>query len=157
MALHRRGDGICMPVRRAGDGRTVVKSRAIGAEFAADQGEMAFAAVDFALVGDHAELAVAGLDAALAGADDVALVAQPVADQLGNGQDEEAVLRQNGIKSGTRAISPSSRMISQMTPEGLRPAMRARSTEASVWPARTRTPPLRARSGKTWPGRARSV
>jgi hypothetical protein len=51
---------------------------------------------------------------------------------------------------------PSSRMISQMTPAGVRPAMRARSTEASVWPARTRTPPRRARSGKTWPGRARS-
>ncbi len=36
-----------------------------------------------------------------------------------------------------RAISPSSRMISQMTPAGVRPARRARSTEASVWPART--------------------
>ena len=55
------------------------------------------------------------------------------------------------------AIAPSSRMISQMTPEGLSPARRARSTEASVWPARTSTPPLRARSGKTWPGRTRSV
>ena len=43
---------------------------------------------------------------------------------------------------------PSSFMISQMTPAGMRPAMRARSTEASVWPARTSTPPLRARSGK---------
>ncbi len=53
-------------------------------------------------------------------------------------------------------MEPSSFMISQMTPAGMRPAMRARSTEASVWPARTRTPPLRARSGKTWPGRARS-
>ena len=36
------------------------------------------------------------------------------------------------------------------------PARRARSTEASVCPARTRTPPLRARSGNMWPGRARS-
>ena len=34
--------------------------------------------------------------------------------------------------------------------------MRARSTAASVWPARTSTPPSRARSGKMWPGRARS-
>ena len=34
--------------------------------------------------------------------------------------------------------------------------MRARSTAASVCPARTSTPPERARSGKTWPGRARS-
>ena len=34
--------------------------------------------------------------------------------------------------------------------------MRARSTEASVCPARTSTPPLRARSVYTCPGRARS-
>src|SRR6266850_2869810 len=34
--------------------------------------------------------------------------------------------------------------------------MRARSTAASVWPARTNTPPGRARSGNVWPGRARS-
>ncbi len=52
---------------------------------------------------------------------------------------------------------PSSLMISQMTPAGTMPAMRARSTEASVWPARTSTPPLRARSGKMCPGRARSL
>ena len=31
-----------------------------------------------------------------------------------------------------------------------------RSTVASVWPARTRTPPSRARSGKRWPGIAKS-
>ena len=43
-----------------------------------------------------------------------------------------------------------------MTAAGARPASRARSTEPSVWPARTSTPPARARSGKTWPGRARS-
>ena len=30
------------------------------------------------------------------------------------------------------------------------------STAASVWPARTSTPPSRARSGKTWPGVAMS-
>ena len=51
---------------------------------------------------------------------------------------------------------PSSFMISQITPAGVSPAMRARSTAASVWPARTSTPPSRARSGKMWPGRARS-
>jgi hypothetical protein len=48
-------------------------------------------------------------------------------------------------------------MISQMTPAGVRPAIRARSTAASVWPARTSTPPGRARSGNMWPGRAKSV
>ena len=36
------------------------------------------------------------------------------------------------------------------------PARRARSTEPSVWPVRTSTPPLRARMGKTWPGLTRS-
>ena len=43
---------------------------------------------------------------------------------------------QYGIRSGTRAIVPSSFMISQTTPAGFRPARRARSTAASVWPAR---------------------
>ena len=51
---------------------------------------------------------------------------------------------------------PSSFMISQMTPAGLRPASRARSTEPSVCPARRSTPPSRARRGKMWPGRTRS-
>src|SRR6266851_3304907 len=56
---------------------------------------------------------------------------------------------QNSMSWGTRAMVPSSFMISQMTPAGLNPAMRARSTEASVWPARTRTPPVRARSAES--------
>ena len=52
---------------------------------------------------------------------------------------------------------PSSFMISQITPAGVSPASRARSTLASVWPARTSTPPSRARSGNMCPGRARSA
>ncbi len=59
-------------------------------------------------------------------------------------------------RSGIRAMVPSSFMISQMTPAGVRSARRARSTEPSVCPVRTRTPPLRARSGNTWPGVTRS-
>ena len=51
---------------------------------------------------------------------------------------------------------PSSFMISQMTPAGYNPASLARSTTASVCPARTRTPPGRALMGNTWPGRAMS-
>ena len=58
----------------------------------------------------------------------------------------------NTSSCGRRAIVPSSFMISQMTPAGASPASRARSTAASVWPARSSTPPGRARSGKTWPG-----
>ena len=64
---------------------------------------------------------------------------------------------QYGTRSGTRAIVPSSFMISQTTPAGFRPASRARSTAASVCPARWSTPPSRARSGKTWPGWTRSL
>ncbi len=59
-------------------------------------------------------------------------------------------------RSGTRAIVPSSFMISQITPDGLRPARRARSTAASVCPVRSSTPPSLALSGKTWPGWTRS-
>ena len=47
---------------------------------------------------------------------------------------------------------PSSFMISQITAAGYRPALRAISTDASVWPARTSVPPSRAISGKMWPG-----
>ena len=56
-----------------------------------------------------------------------------------------------------RAIVPSAFIISQRTAAGLRPARRARSIDASVWPARTSTPPASARSGNMWPGRARSA
>ena len=44
-----------------------------------------------------------------------------------------------------------------MTPTGGRPASRQRSTAASVWPERISTPPSRAISGKTWPGRTKSA
>jgi hypothetical protein len=53
----------------------------------------------------------------------------------------------NRVSSGTRAIVPFSFMISQITPAGYSPAIRARSTAASVCPVRTSTPPARAFSG----------
>ena len=59
-------------------------------------------------------------------------------------------------RSGIRAIVPSSFMTSQITAAGFRPASREMSTAASVWPARTSTPPSRATSGKTWPGETMS-
>src|SRR5579884_3634538 len=62
----------------------------------------------------------------------------------------------NAWSSGSLAMVPSSFMISQSTPAGYRPARAARSTAASVWPARRRTPPGVARRGNTWPGRERS-
>ncbi len=56
------------------------------------------------------------------------------------------------MRSGTRAIVPSSFITSQITPAGVRPARRARSTLASVWPVRSSTPPSFARRGNMWPG-----
>ena len=56
------------------------------------------------------------------------------------------------INSGMRAMVPSSLMISQITAAGIRPHICAKSTPASVWPARTSTPPFCARKGKIWPG-----
>ena len=47
-------------------------------------------------------------------------------------------------------------MTSQITPAGIEPARRARSTLASVWPVRSSTPPGLAFSGLTWPGWTRS-
>ena len=49
--------------------------------------------------------------------------------------------RQNSAKSGARAMAPSSLTISQITPAGYTSARTARSTAASVWPRRSRTPP----------------
>ena len=66
-------------------------------------------------------------------------------------------LRAKGTSSGSRAMVPSSRAISTMAAAGRSPASRARSTPASVCPARTSTPPGRARSGKTCPGRTKSA
>jgi len=61
-------------------------------EVATHQGEVALSAVDFRLVGDHAEFAVASLDAGFARAHDIALMAEAVTDELGDGEDAEAVL-----------------------------------------------------------------
>ena len=47
---------------------------------------------------------------------------------------------------------PSSFMISTITAAGAQPARRAKSTEASVCPARLNTPPGSAIRGKTCPG-----
>src|SRR5436190_14001560 len=60
-------------------------------------------------------------------------------------------LWQYAARSSARAIVPSSFWISQITPAGIRPARRARSTEASVCPVRSSTPPALALSGCTWP------
>src|SRR5208283_2692108 len=79
---------------------TGMDSGALGAEVAADERDVALAAVDLAFVSDHAEFAVAGLDAALAGANDVALVAQAVANELGDGEHLEAVLAAEGDEVG---------------------------------------------------------
>ena len=63
----------------------------------------------------------------------------------------------NTSRSGSRAIVPSSFMISQITEAGESPAIADRSQPASVWPARISTPPSCACSGKMWPGCTRSA
>ena len=55
-----------------------------------------------------------------------------------------------------RATVPSSSTTSPITATGGSPAIRARSTAASVCPARRNTPPSTARNGNTCPGRFRS-
>jgi len=52
------------------------------------------------------------------------LVGQTVLDELGDGEDGEGrgVLAKRSERSAMRAIEPSSFMISQMTPAGVRPA-----------------------------------
>ena len=51
---------------------------------------------------------------------------------------------------------PSSFMISQHRPHSFKPARRIRSTVASVWPSRSRTPFLLAIRGNIWPGLRKS-
>src|SRR5216683_3295626 len=58
----------------------------------------------------------------------------------------------NASKSGMRDMVPSVLISSVITPAGYSPARIARSTAASVWPARVSTPPSAARSGNVWPG-----
>ena len=58
----------------------------------------------------------------------------------------------NASSCGRRAMVPSSFIISTMTAAGARPAKRAKSTPASVCPARRKTPPGLATNGKMWPG-----
>ena len=62
-----------------------------------------------------------------------------------------------GGTSGTRDMLPSSLHISLSTPHSRRPASLQKSTEASVCPSRASTPPSRGRSGKTCPGRLKSL
>ena len=60
------------------------------------------------------------------------------------------------MSSGVRIMVPSSRMISQHRPHSFNPANRSRSTVASVWPLRSRTPFFLASRGNICPGRRKS-
>ena len=124
-------------------------------DLAADEREVRLAAQALA-VGDRCEVAVRRRQSYLCDALDELLVPPPVLDQVGDREQLDLVPLAERDEVGTRAIVPSSFMISQTTPAAFRPASRARSTAASVWPERSRTPPGRARSGNTWPGVARS-
>ena len=63
---------------------------------------------------------------------------------------------ESSINSEVRIIEPSPRIISQHTPHSLSPARRIKSTVASVWPSRSRTPLSLAISGNICPGLLKS-
>ena len=121
-------------------------------DLALDEGEMVLV-VDLRAEPDRAELAMLGRQQHLGLALDQLLGAAPIArsDPRRSRASARASV-QNSTRSGTRAIVPSSFMTSQITPAGVSPARRARSTDPSVWPARSSVPPGRARNGKTCPG-----
>ena len=60
------------------------------------------------------------------------------------------------LKSGKRAIEPSSFKTSIKTPEGAKPAKWAKSMAASVCPVLLKTPSFLAFNGKICPGRPKS-
>ena len=70
------------------------------AEIAFDQRQMALSAIDRAFVGDHAKCAVLGFDLAFTNAHNGAFMAQPVADQLGDGQNLQPVFLTEGNQVG---------------------------------------------------------
>ena len=74
---------------------------------------------------------------------------EAIANQVRDGQDAEVVLAAKASRSGIRAMVPSSFMISQMTPAGVEIGEPREVDRALGLPGATRTPPLRARSGKT--------
>ncbi len=80
--------------------------------------EIALDGLDVALVGKHAEVAVLGRQNAFGHAVDVALVRHTVADEVGYGDHLEVVDLAELDEVGTRAMEPSSFMISQMTRRG---------------------------------------
>jgi hypothetical protein len=80
-------------------------------------------------------------DRPLGDALDQLLGAAAVMDEVGDRADLEAVLVGEALEVGEPAIVPSCFMTSQITAAGVRPASAARSQQASVWPARTSTPP----------------
>jgi hypothetical protein len=106
-----------------------------------------FAAKD-ALKPNHAEFTMTGSQLTIARLTNEVFRLQTIANQIGHRDQFHIVNRRKFKQVGTRAMVPSSFMISQMTPAEKSPALRARSTDASVCPARTSTPPSLARKGK---------
>ena len=83
-------------------------------------------------IGDGVELAVVGREPHGDDALHELLGAPTVLDEVRDRDHLQVVPLAVRARSGTRAIVPSSFMISQTTPAGMTPASRARSTAASV-------------------------
>ena len=112
-------------------------------DVAADEGHV-LDAVEQALEDHRGELAVPGGDAGLADPADQLLAVPPVADEVGDRDEVEAVRFGEGLQLGQprhRAVVVHD--LGEHTCLGSSPAIRARSTAASVCPARLSTPPSR--------------
>ena len=115
-------------------------------------------AVEHRLEHDALELAELRRDRRLGEPADELLVLAPVADEVGDRDEQQAVLVGEPFELG-RAGHVHLLLVDDLAQHAGRVQTGepcARSTVASVWPARFSTPPSRASSGRMWPGRARS-
>ena len=97
--------------------------------------------VDQRAVADRGEVAEVGRQPGVDDALDELVVAAPVGDQVGDRDHLQPVLVAVGGEVGDARHRAVLVLISQITPAGISPARRARSTAASVWPVRSSTPP----------------
>src|SRR5271157_2529460 len=134
----------------------IATSDVSASDVTADQGHVGFAAVHFALIGDQAEFSVLGFDHRLAHTMHVALMLHAVADQLRHG--EHFHFMRAAELNQVRHAGHGAVVFHDFADDPRRDhAGQSRQIDGSFGlSARTSTPPLRARSGKTCPGRARS-
>ncbi len=115
----------------------------VARDVAPDEGQVLHS-VEQALEDVRGEVAVAGRDARLGHAPHELLAVPAVADEVRDRDELQAVLGGELLQlghPGHRAVVVGD--LARARPTGTAPASRARSTAASVWPARLSTPPSR--------------